>query len=204
MDTSRPQATEEKLRAELALAQQIAAGDHAAFEQLYQQTHQKIFAVCLRIVKSPTVAEDLCQQTYIQVWKKSAYFTGKSRLSTWVHRIAVNEALMYLRKNYVRMEHKSTEEESTPVLYALKRYTHSTNENLKIDLENAIAQLPAGCHKVFMLKEIQGMEHREVALIMGTSQGTSKSQLHKAKGKLRKLLQKKTNPCSYPFIPESA
>ncbi|QQS22508.1 RNA polymerase sigma factor [bacterium] len=195
-------ASKETLAQELALASLIASGDQAAFEKLYSATHRKVFSICYRMTKDPELAEDLCQQTYIQIWKKIGKFRGQSRLSTWIHRIAVNEALMHFRKAHVRHESKYTESESTEVQFALERYAAPSNEDLRIDLEKAIGQLPKGYFQVFTLKEIEGLEHTEIAQTLGTSEGTSKSQLSKAREKMKRLLNRKVNPKIYPSLAE--
>lgn len=188
-------ASKEILSQELALAKLIASGDHTAFEELYHKTHQRVYGICYRITKDAELSEDLCQQAYIQIWKKIGEFQGKSRLSTWIHRIAVNEALMHFRKAYVRKESAFPETESGEVPFkTANRYTPRSNEDLKIDLERAIKQLPKGYFQVFLLKEIQGLDHSEVAQYLRKTEGNSKSQLSKAKKKMIHLLNKQANP----------
>jgi RNA polymerase sigma-70 factor (ECF subfamily) len=146
------------------------------------------------MLQNPTEAEDLTQEVFIQLYRKIGSFRGDSAFTTWLHRMTVNQVLMHFRKRSVKYE-KTTEEGETPV-----QIVHGT-ENAqkmpvvdKIALDNAIKQLPPGYRNVFVLHDIEGYEHEEVARILGCSVGTSKSQLHKARLKMRKLLQKKSAP----------
>lgn len=176
------------------LAQAASKGDMFAFEETYQRHHRRVYAICLRMLQNAAEAEDLTQDVFIQLYRKIGSFRGDSAFTTWLHRLTVNQVLMHFRKRNVKFE-KTTEEGETPVQIV------SGTENPrkmpivdKIALENAIAQLPNGYRNVFVLHDVEGYEHEEVARILGCSVGTSKSQLHKARLKLRKLLQKKANP----------
>jgi RNA polymerase sigma-70 factor (ECF subfamily) len=166
----------------------------AAFEEIYQRHHRRVYSICLRMLQNAYEAEDLTQDVFIQLYRKIGSFRGDSAFTTWLHRMTVNQVLMHFRKRTVKFE-KTTEEGETPVQIV------SGTENPfkmpivdKIALENAIDQLPAGYKNVFMLHDVEGFEHEEVAKILGCSVGTSKSQLHKARLKLQKLLKKKANP----------
>lgn len=176
------------------LTQAAAGGDMAAFEEVYNRHHRRVYAICLRMLQNSAEAEDLTQDVFIQLYRKIGSFRGDSAFTTWLHRLTVNQVLMHFRKRNVKFE-KTTEEGETPVQVV------GGTENPrkmpivdKIALENAIEQLPDGYRNVFVLHDIEGYEHEEVARILGCSVGTSKSQLHKARLKLRKLLQKKANP----------
>jgi RNA polymerase sigma-70 factor (ECF subfamily) len=179
---------------DFTLAQSAAKGNMVAFEELYQRHHRRVYSICLRMLQNASEAEDLTQDVFIQLYRKIGSFRGDSAFTTWLHRMTVNQVLMHFRKRTVKFE-KTTEEGETPVQIV------SGTENPfkmpivdKIAIENAIEQLPAGYKKVFVLHDVEGFEHEEVARILGCSVGTSKSQLHKARLKLRKLLQKKANP----------
>lgn len=179
---------------DFTLAQSAAKGDMVAFEELYQRHHRRVYSICLRMLQNASEAEDLTQDVFIQLYRKIGSFRGDSAFTTWLHRMTVNQVLMHFRKRTVKFE-KTTEEGETPVQIV------SGTENPfkmpivdKIALENAIEQLPNGYKNVFVLHDVEGFEHEEVARILGCSVGTSKSQLHKARLKLRKLLQKKANP----------
>ena len=179
---------------DFALAQSAAGGDMFAFEELYQRHHRRVYSICLRMLQNASEAEDLTQDVFIQLYRKIGSFRGDSAFTTWLHRLTVNQVLMHFRKRTVKFE-KTTEEGETPVQVVGGTENPSKMPIVdKIALENAIEQLPAGYKNVFVLHDVEGYEHEEVARILGCSVGTSKSQLHKARLKLRKLLQKKANP----------
>jgi RNA polymerase sigma-70 factor (ECF subfamily) len=146
------------------------------------------------MLQNPTEAEDLTQEVFIQLYRKIGSFRGDSAFTTWLHRMTVNQVLMHFRKRSVKYE-KTTEEGETPVQVVTGTENHQKMPVVdKIAIDNAIEQLPPGYRNVFVLHDIEGYEHEEVARILGCSVGTSKSQLHKARLKMRKLLQKKSAP----------
>ena len=165
-----------------------------AFEELYERHNRRVYSLCLRMTSNVAEAEDLAQEVFIQLFRKVGSFRGDSAFTTWLHRLTVNQVLMYFRKRTVKFE-KTTEEGETP-----EQIVAGTSNPFKmpivdkIALENAVEQLPPGYKNVFVLHDVEGFEHEEVARILGCSVGTSKSQLHKARLKLRKLLKKKANP----------
>src|SRR5437868_9690055 len=176
------------------LAQAAAGGDMAAFEEIYQRHHRRVYSICLRMLQSTSEAEDLTQDVFIQLYRKIGSFRGDSAFTTWLHRMTVNQVLMHFRKRTVKFE-KTTEEGETPdqvVSGTANPQKMRIVDNIALD--NAIAQLPEGYKNVFVLHDVEGFEHEEVARILGCSVGTSKSQLHKARLKLQKLLKKKANP----------
>ncbi len=176
------------------LTQSAAKGDMGSFEEIYQRHHRRVYSICLRMLQNVYEAEDLTQDVFIQLYRKVGSFRGDSAFTTWLHRMTVNQVLMHFRKRNVKYE-KTTEEGETP-----DQIVAGTGDPArmpivdKIALENAIDQLPTGYKNVFVLHDVEGFEHEEVARILGCSVGTSKSQLHKARLKLRKLLKKKANP----------
>ncbi len=176
------------------LTQAAANGNMAAFEEVYNRHHRRVYSICLRMLQNATEAEDLTQDVFIQLHRKIGSFRGDSAFTTWLHRLTVNQVLMHFRKRNVKFE-KTTEEGETPI-----QIVSGTANPLKmpvvdkIAIEHAIEQLPPGYRNVFVLHDVEGYEHEEVARILGCSVGTSKSQLHKARLKLRKLLQKKAPP----------
>ena len=179
---------------DLVLTQAAARGDMAAFEEIYQRHHRRVYSICLRMLQNATEAEDLTQDVFIQLYRKIGSFRGDSAFTTWLHRLTVNQVLMHFRKRNVKFE-KTTEEGETPVqIVGGTENPRKMPVVDKIAIENAIAQLPDGYRNVFVLHDVEGYEHEEVARILGCSVGTSKSQLHKARLKLRKLLQKKAPP----------
>jgi len=179
---------------DFSLTQAAANGDMAAFEEIYNRHHRRVYSICLRMLQNATEAEDLTQDVFIQLHRKIGSFRGDSAFTTWLHRLTVNQVLMHFRKRNVKFE-KTTEEGETPV--QIVGGTENPRKMPivdKIAIESAIALLPNGYRNVFVLHDVEGYEHEEVARILGCSVGTSKSQLHKARLKLRKLLQKKANP----------
>lgn len=179
---------------DFTLAQAATKGNMFAFEELYNRHHRRVYSLCLRMLQNTHEAEDLTQEVFIQLYRKIGSFRGDSAFTTWLHRMTVNQVLMHFRKRTVKFE-KTTEEGETPVQIVIGTENQSKMPIVdKIALDSAIALLPDGYKKVFVLHDVEGYEHEEVARILGCSVGTSKSQLHKARLKMRKLLQKKTNP----------
>jgi RNA polymerase sigma-70 factor, ECF subfamily len=173
------------------LAQASARGDLAAFEALYERHHRRVYSLCLRMVANPTEAEDLTQEVFVQLFRKIGSFRGESAFTTWLHRLTVNHVLMHFRKRGVRMEKTTEEGEIGEIQDILQSTSESPPFVDRIALEKAISQLPPGYRTVFVLHDIEGFEHTEVADLLGVSVGTSKSQLHKARMRLRELLNKK-------------
>jgi RNA polymerase sigma-70 factor, ECF subfamily len=137
-------------------------------------------------------AEDLAQEVFIQLFRKIGSFRGESAFTTWLHRMTVNQVLMHFRKRSVKLE-RTTEEGETPV--QIVRGTEDPNKMPVLDrisLEHALKQLPPGYRSVFVLHDIEGHDHEQIAKILGVAVGTSKSQLHKARMKLRRLLKQET------------
>jgi len=174
-----------------ALAIAAGEGDMQAFELLYERHHRRVYSLCLRMTQNPVEAEDLAQEAFIQLFRKIGSFRGDSAFTTWLHRLTVNQCLMHFRKKSVKLE-KTTEEGETPV--QVVRGTENPNSMPVLDriaLDNALKQLPTGYRTVFVLHDVEGHEHEEIAKILGVAVGTSKSQLHKARMKLRKILKTK-------------
>lgn len=174
------------------LAIQAGRGDLGAFEELYVRHNRRVYSVCLRMTQNVAEAEDLAQEAFIQLFRKIGSFRGESAFTTWLHRLTVNQVLMHFRKRSVKLE-RTTEEGETPV--QIVRGTEDPNRMPVIDrisLDSALKQLPPGYRSVFVLHDIEGHDHEEIAKILGVAVGTSKSQLHKARMKLRRLLQKQT------------
>lgn len=173
------------------LTKLAAKGNMAAFEEIYNRHHRRVYSICLRMLQNTTEAEDLTQDVFIQLHRKIGSFRGDSAFTTWLHRLTVNQVLMHFRKRNVKFE-KTTEEGETPVqIVSGTQNPRKMPVVDKIAIENAIEKLPNGYRNVFVLHDVEGYEHEEVARILGISVGTSKSQLHKARLKLRGLLIKK-------------
>jgi RNA polymerase sigma-70 factor (ECF subfamily) len=169
-------------------AQRAAAGDMDAFEKVYRRYNQRVYSHCLRMVRNSADAEDLTQEVFIQLFRKINTFRGDSSFTTWLHRLTVNQVLMHLRKPIVKTE-KTTEDGATPI--RIVRGTENPSRMAQIDriaLDHAIAELPPGYRMVFILHDIEGYDHEEIGKILGCAVGTSKSQLHKARLRLRQFL----------------
>lgn len=178
---------------DLILARKAATGNVAAFEIIYSRYHRRTYSLCLRMTQSATEAEDLTQEVFIQLFRKVGSFRGDSAFSTWLHRMTVNQVLMHFRRRGVQNE-KTTEDGEMPEQIVRGTENHTKMPVLdRIALDKAIAQLPNGYRTVFMLHDVEGFEHEEIARMLKLSVGTSKSQLHKARLKLRKLLIEQKN-----------
>ena len=167
-------------------------GDGDAFETLYDLHKRRVYSLCLRMTANAAEAEDLTQEAFLQLFRKIGTFRGESAFSTWLHRMAVNVVLMRLRKKNLPIvpldDPLETEEESSkkePGAPDLK-LTGSVD---RMQIQRAVDALPPGYRTIFVLHDVEGYEHNEIAELVGCSIGNSKSQLHKARMKLRDLLK---------------
>ena len=170
------------------LAQRVASGDMLAFEEFYERYNRRVYALCLRMTGNTAEAEDLTQEVFIHVYRKIGSFRGDSTLMTWLHRVTVNRTLMHFRKSAVRRE-RTTNDGATPEPEV--RPAERLGQMPAVDrlmLEKAITQLAPGYRAVFILHDVEGYEHSEIARSLGISTGTSKSQLHKARLRLRQFI----------------
>ena len=168
-------------------------GDLQPFEELFKLHHGKVYAVCLRMTGNPAEAEDLSQEVFVQVFRKLGTFRGESAFSTWLHRLTVNQVLMYFRKSRRRRE-QLTEDGELPERIIKSRNVLTSFPILdRLALAEAIGKLAPGYRAVFVLHDVEGLQHFEIANILGCSVGTSKSQLHKARMKMRRLLRQTTH-----------
>ena len=176
-----------KTAKDFELTQAAANGNMIAFEEIYNRHHRRVYSICLRMLQNATEAEDLTQDVFIQLHRKIGSFRGDSAFTTWLHRMTVNQVLMHFRKRNVKFE-KTTEEGETPVqIVSGTENPHKMPIVDKIALENAIEQLPAGYKKVFVLHDVEGFEHEEVARILGCSVGSVKSTASRGLSRLREL-----------------
>ncbi len=175
---------------DIDLCRLASSGNIAAFEVIYNRYTRRTYSLCLRMTSSQTEAEDLTQEVFIQLFRKIGSFRGDSAFSTWLHRLTVNQVLMHFRRRSVKNE-KTSEDGEIPEQTVVGSANPGRMQVVdRIALKAAIAELPPGYKKVFVLHDIEGFEHEEVANQLGISVGTSKSQLHKARLKLRGLLTK--------------
>jgi RNA polymerase sigma-70 factor, ECF subfamily len=173
-------------------------GDGAAFERIYQLHCPRIFALCLRMVRNPTEAEDLTQEAFLQVFRKIKTFRGESAFSTWFHRLTLNVVLMYLRKKKLCCAPSERTREMNKKNDGQEQEFGGPDAFLtglidRFHLERAVDQLPTSCKMVFVLHDIQGYKHQEIAGMMDSSVGTSKGRLHRARARLRELLRESLN-----------
>jgi RNA polymerase sigma-70 factor, ECF subfamily len=171
---------------DLDLVKRAQRGDADAFASLFHQHKARIYSVCLRMTNNTAEAEDLTQDAFLQVFRKLATFRGDSALSTWLYRIAVNTVLMHFRKKALRQI--SLDEPYNQDAKAVSRDDRLAGSVDRIALARAIRELPDGYRTIFLLHEVEGYEHQEIAELLDCSVGNSKSQLHKAKLRIREIL----------------
>ena len=170
-------------------------GDAEAFQVLYDMHKRRVYSLCLRMTANTAEAEDLAQEAFLQLFRKIGTFRGESAFSTWLHRLSVNVVLMHLRKKglpVVSLEEttqSSGGEEDTPKKDFGAEDVALAGSIDRLQLQKAVESLPPGYRTIFVLHDVEGYEHNEIATIVGCSIGNSKSQLHKARMKLRDLLK---------------
>jgi len=169
------------------LTQAIAGGAISGIGDLYERHKTKVYALCLRMTGNVSEAEDLTQEIFLNLVGKAGSFRGESQFSTWLYRLTTNHVLMHFRsltRRHQRFPYLIDEVEATRSL------NHSAGPQLldRVAIDTAVAKLPGGCRSVFLKIDVEGYNHEEVAGLFGCSVGNSKSQLHKARRRLRKLL----------------
>jgi RNA polymerase sigma-70 factor (ECF subfamily) len=174
--------------AEMTLVDRCRRGELGAFEELYRTHAGKLYGLVLRMVGNPADAEDLLQEIFLSAHRKLESFRGESALGTWLYRLATNHCLDHLRSRSARTGQLTDTLDDEPGLAAAGSRGIAEQTVAKMDLERALAQLPNGCRAAFVLHDVQGLEHREVAEALGIAEGTSKSQVHKARLRLRAIL----------------
>jgi RNA polymerase sigma-70 factor (ECF subfamily) len=190
-DRRQPKSTEVSEAEAIEKAKQ---GDAEAFQALYDRHKRRVYSLCLRMTANTAEAEDLTQEAFLQLYRKIATFRGESAFSTWLHRLSVNVVLMHLRKKnlpVVSLEETTQGggEEDTPKKDFGAEDVALAGSIDRLQLQKAVDSLPPGYRTIFVLHDVQGYEHNEIAGIVGCSIGNSKSQLHKARMKLRDLLK---------------
>jgi RNA polymerase sigma-70 factor, ECF subfamily len=170
-------------------------GDGECFECLYKLHKRRVYSLCLRMTGNVEAAEDRTQDAFLQLHRKIASFRGESAFSTWLHRITVNVVLMELRRKGISSVSISLEEALEPVEEGGAQKDFGVKDQIlcgsidRLVLERAIENLPPGYRIIFVLHDVEGYEHNEIAEMLGCSIGNSKSQLHKARVKLRDVLR---------------
>lgn len=192
-DPESPQSVEGEKLHDSEVIRRAQAGDAKMFESLYASHCRRVYALCLRMVRNAAEAEDLTQEAFLLLFRKLHTFRGESAFTSWLHRLVVNTVLMHLRKRSLpttSIEAASGSDDDTArsrmdIAAPDLRLEGSID---RINLGRCIAQLPMGCREIFVLHDIQGYQHNEIAEMLGRSEGVSKSQLHRARKRLRELL----------------
>ena len=191
------------------LIKRAQEGDADAFGALFQAHRSRIYSVCLRMTSNAAEAEDLTQDTFLQVFRKINKFRGDSAFSTWLHRIAVNTVLMHFRKNSLMQV--SLDEPQSDINGSKRRREYGTRDKTlagcidRVTLARAMKLLPPGYRTIFLLHEVEGYEHQEIAEMLSCSVGHSKSQLYKARLRFRELLAPAPDAqVAIPDVPLSA
>ena len=180
---------------DLALVERCRQGDLAAFEAIYRAHARRLYSVAHRIVGNPADAEDLLQDIFLAAHRKLDGFRGDAALGTWLYRLATNLCLDHVRSRAARAGQKTSALEDGGALPDPGSRQLADRAVARLDLERALLELPDGCRAAFVLHDVEGLEHREVAEILGIAEGTSKSQVHKARLRLRALLgARRTSP----------
>jgi len=168
------------------LAQAVSRGATSCLGDLYERYNQMVFGLCLRMTGDMSEAEDLTQDVFIQLLQKVGTYRGESRFSTWLYRLTVNQVLMHFRNVIRRRECPCLLDELAGTRIVRHSFSHQVMDRITID--TALEKLPFGSRSVFVKFDVEGYNHQEIAELFGFSTGNSKSQLHKARRKLRKLL----------------
>jgi len=169
---------------DLQCIERALRGDTRAFEQLYRRHAGRVYALCLRMTGDPALAEELAQDAFVRAWEKLGSFRGDAQFGTWLHRLTANVVLTALRTRGRRQQREVTSDE----LASLPAAIPPREPGLMEELERAIATLPDGARTVFVLHDVEGYKHEEIALMTGTAAGTCKAQLHRARRLLRERL----------------
>jgi len=162
----------------------LTDADQELFHELYQTHHRRVYSICLRMTQDISVAEDLTHEVFVQLFRTLGSFRGEAAFTTWLHRLTVNHVLMYFRRNKRRLQ----SEQITESTEKLARVGKRTSIVDRILLSEIIAKLPDGYRQALILHDIYGLDHKEIARRKGRTEGTSKSQLHKARVTLRALI----------------
>lgn len=183
--------------AERALALRASGGDQSAFEELYRAHSGRVYALCLRMSGSRQRAVELTQDVFVHLWERLGSWRGESALSSWIHRVTVNLVLSNVRSETRRQKHEVSDEtqDSRLETHADSRLKTSgvarpASVLEAVDLERAIAALPPGARTVFVLHDVEGYQHDEIAKMTGTAEGTCRAQLHRARKLLMEALER--------------
>jgi len=180
-------ADDQRRSREAELVRRAQAGDKVAFEQLYRDNVGRVYALCFRMAGTADLAEELAQDVFVRAWQKLGSFRGESAFSSWLHPLTVNVALSERRSRRRRVARVMTTDDLTE-FERPGPPTRSDGPESGFDLERALATLPPGARAVFVLHDVEGYKHEEIARLTGVATGTSKAQLHRARRLLREVL----------------
>jgi RNA polymerase sigma-70 factor, ECF subfamily len=176
---------EDRRAVERRLVREAQNGDFLAFERLYRDNERKVFALCLRLSSDAALAEELTQEVFVRAWRKLATFRGESAFSSWLYPMTVNVALTERRSRRRRDARIVATEDPAQ----LERAPRAPRPEAGFDIEKALATLPPGARTVFVLHDVEGRTHEEIATLLNLAAGTSKAQLHRARRLLREVLE---------------
>ena len=176
--------------AEQELVERCRRGELGAFEELYRAHSGRLFSLAVRMLGNPADAEDQLQEIFLSAHRKLESFRGESALGTWLYRLAMNQLLDHVRSRAARTGQLTDGLDDATVLADAGGHKLAERAIDRIDLERALAELPEGCRAAFVLHDVEGLEHKEVSEVLGIAEGTSKSQVHKARLRLRGLLRR--------------
>lgn len=187
--TAHPSATAAGGRAaELALVDRCRRGEMGAFEELYRAHAGRLYGLAYRMLGNQADAEDLLQDIFLSAHRKLDSFRGEAALGTWLYRLATNQILDHLRSRAARTDQQTDAIDDDASLADAASQRLADRAIDRVDLERALAELPEGCRAAFVLHDVEGLEHKEIGEVLGIAEGTSKSQVHKARLRLRKIL----------------
>jgi RNA polymerase sigma-70 factor (ECF subfamily) len=187
---SAPAAPPAARAAELQLVERCRRGELGAFEEVYRQHSARLFSLAVRMLGNPADAEDMLQEIFLSAHRKLDSFRGDAALGTWLYRLAMNQILDHVRSRAARTGQLTDGLDDATVIADAAGHRLADRAIDRIDLERALDELPEGCRAAFVLHDVEGLEHREVSEVLGIAEGTSKSQVHKARLRLRGLLRR--------------
>lgn len=188
--TAHPSAQAGPRAAELQLVERCRQGELGAFEELYRQHSGRLFSLAVRMLGNQADAEDQLQEIFLSAHRKLESFRGDAALGTWLYRLAMNQLLDYVRSRAARTGQMTDGLDDATLLADGRGHRLAQQAIDRIDLERALGELPEGCRAAFLLHDVEGLEHKEVSEVLGIAEGTSKSQVHKARLRLRGLLRR--------------
>ena len=184
---------EKSTRSDAELARLAAEGDAAAFDEIYSRYRTLVYSIALRMTRNPADAEDLSQDSFVTLLRQIGSFRGEALFKTWLYRVVVNQVKMHFRHRKSRLEDQTSDGELPEREPNPERRANSQQVIDRLAIEEAMRRLPPGYRTAFNLYDVERYKHKQIARLLGCSEGTSKSQLHKARVSLRKLLSARSH-----------